>query len=65
MSDEAAMPADVRARCKKLRRAAKLGLALNADDLRFVHDCWKRYPDEYRDIGHEVFEETKPFGSVR
>ena len=60
------MPSEVRARYKKLRIAGKTGL-LNLDDetRKFLTECNKKWPEECRKIGDEVFEETKPFGATR
>lgn len=58
------MPFDVRRRCKALRVASKRGATPSTEDMEFLTECYRKYPDEYRTIGDEAFEETKPFGAT-
>lgn len=58
-----AMPADIRERVVALRTKSKRGIGITLDEVRFLEDCWGKWPAEYTAIGREVFEATKPFGS--
>ena len=57
-----AMLSSMRARCKKLRIASRQGICPVLEDMTFLESCYAKYPDEYKAIGQEVFEETRPFG---
>lgn len=58
------MPPAIRARCKQLRIDGKQGRSISEEDSNFLMDCISRWPQEYREIGKEAFEQTKPFGSL-
>lgn len=61
MSNE--LPFDVRSRLFELRCKSKRGEYLTPEDMKFLEDCWKKWPVEYKAMEREVFVETAPFGS--
>lgn len=59
------MPPDVRRKLFDIRCRSKRGEYLSEQDRRMISECWSRWPDDYRAMEREVFEETKPFGAAR
>ena len=53
-----------RDRLIELRSKTKLGVQLPAADVKWLESIWKKYPKLYAAVGAEVFELTRPFGSV-
>lgn len=53
-----------RDRLFELRCQSKRGAQLPAADLQWLESIWKKYPKLYAAVGTEVFEATRPFGSV-
>jgi hypothetical protein len=39
-------------------------MQLQAADMKWLESIWKKYPKLYAAVGAEVFEKTRPFGSV-
>jgi hypothetical protein len=53
-----------RDRLVELRCQSKLGEQLRPADVKWLESIWKKYPTLYAAVGAEVFERTRPFGSV-
>lgn len=62
-NDEAPMPYDEHEECFKIRCASKSGRGLSDADLKKCERWLRLYPKQYAQMGDEVFEATKPFGS--
>lgn len=43
--------------------ASKQGQYVNPDDIKWVHDLYRKHPQWASDMQARVFEATKPFGS--
>lgn len=43
--------------------ASKRGQHVSSDSLEYCAKMAKKYPQEYKALGREVFEATKPFGA--
>lgn len=58
------MPPDIRRKLFDVRCRSKSGQALSEDDRLLINRCWALWPEEFRAMEREVFEATKPFGSM-
>ena len=47
----------------KLRIKGKEGKTITTEEDKWLQQCWKEYPEEYKQAGEESFELTKPFGA--
>lgn len=54
-----------RERLFDLRCRSKRGEYLSPEDVSFLESMWKQFPEQYSAMQPEVFEATKPFGSIR
>ena len=59
------MPPDVRRKLFDIRCRSKRGEYLSEEERKLISLCWSRWPEDYRAMEAEVFEETKPFGATR
>ena len=48
----------------KLKCKSKRGEQLTKKEAKYLQKMFAEYPNEYSDMESEVFQETKPFGSV-
>ena len=48
----------------KIRCASKRGQYVAEEDYDFCYEMYEKFPDEYKQIGREAYEATKPFGSI-
>lgn len=62
---ELPMPAELRRRIFALRCKSKGGPGLTSEELRECTAAYNKYPKQYSDMDPEVFEATRPFGSIR
>jgi hypothetical protein len=58
------MPPEIRRRLFRIRCKGKQGQTLTEEETQFFKDCYRRWPEEYAAMTQEVFEATKPFGSL-
>lgn len=61
--EEQPMPYDVRNECFRLRCKSKRGQDLTAQEMRQCERWMKLYPEQYKAMSKEVFEQTAPFGA--
>ena len=47
----------------KLRIKGKEGKTITTEEDKWLQQCWKEYPGEYKQAGKESSELTKPFGA--
>lgn len=58
------MPIETRARFKAIRLRGKTGGGpIFPEESKFLQDCYKKWPEECRVVGREVFVESAPFGN--
>lgn len=57
------MPEDTRRKLFDIRCRSKRGAHLAPEEIRFLSECFAKWPKQYEAMGRLVFEETAPFGS--
>jgi len=50
-------------RCIEIRKQSKQGCRLSREDQHFTDRMFRLYPEWYKSLNRQIFEDTAPFGS--